>query len=186
MSSNSSLDDLNNHVLIGDCSNNVKSLLVDTDHLYRHLTEVNGRDTRVRVHEINQEHGEYNASYQGGYIEGQLEFQESLLASSFALKISLVSAGADKRVSGIAGPGVAAKRLHPNLLYLTRFDGTKRQRELEARAPMWKIDLEITGKQRIKLLCFAFNNCHCQMGLFTGGQSLSLSQSTDSRFVSSR
>lgn len=87
--------------------------------------------------------------YQGGYIEGQLEFQESLLASSFALKISLVSAGADKRVSGIAGPGVAAKRLHPNLLYLTRFDGTKRQRELEARAPMWKIDLEITGEDRL-------------------------------------
>ena len=87
----------------------------------------------------------YNVCVQGGYIEGQLEFQESLLASSFALKISLVSAGADKRVSGIAGPGVAAKRLHPNLLYLTRFDGTKRQRELEARAPMWKIDLEITG-----------------------------------------
>ena len=87
---------------------------------------------------------------QGGYIEGQLEFQESLLASSFALKISLVSAGADKRVSGIAGPGVAAKRLHPNLLYLTRFDGTKSQRELEARAPMWKIDLEITGEKRYK------------------------------------
>ena len=52
MSSNSSLDDLNNHVLIGDCSNNIKSLVVDTDHLYRHLTEVNGRDTRVRDQEI--------------------------------------------------------------------------------------------------------------------------------------
>ena len=48
MSSNSSLDDLNNHVLVGDCSNNIKSLLIDSDHLYRHLTEVNGRDTRVR------------------------------------------------------------------------------------------------------------------------------------------
>lgn len=96
-----------------------------------------------------------NVCGQGGYIEGQLEFQESLLASSFALKISLVSAGADKRVSGIAGPGVAAKRLHPNLLYLTRFDGTKRQRELEARAPMWKIDLEITGED--ESVCFGFS-----------------------------
>merc|ERR1719225_1473249 len=126
MSSNTSQDDLNNHVLVGDAASHIKHLTLDSDHLYRHLTEVNGRDTR------------------GGYIEGHLEFQESLLASSFALKISLVSAGADKRISGMAGPGVANKRLHPNLLYLTRFDGTKRQRELEARAPMWKIDLEIT------------------------------------------
>ena len=47
MSSNSSLDDLNNHVLIGDCGNYIKSLSIDSDHLYRHLTEVNGRDTRV-------------------------------------------------------------------------------------------------------------------------------------------
>ena len=29
--------------------------------------------------------------------------------------------------------------------FFSRFDGTKRQRELEARAPMWKIDLEIIG-----------------------------------------
>ena len=121
MSSNTSQDDLNNHVLVGDAASHIKHLTLDTDHLYRHLTEVNGRDTR------------------GGYIEGVLEFQECLLASSLALKISLVSAssGGDKRGSG-------HKRLHPNLLYMTRFDGTKRQRELEARAPMWKIDLEIT------------------------------------------
>ena len=162
--------------------------MIDTDHLYRHLTEVNGRDTRVRDHIKNYVIRlglKCLSPYQGGYIEGQLEFQESLLASSFALKISLVSAGADKRVSGIAGPGVAAKRLHPNLLYLTRFDGTKRQRELEARAPMWKIDLEITGEQRNKFV-FLFNNFVFQMGLSTGGLSLSRSQSTDNRFVSSR
>ena len=127
----------------------------------------------------------YNVCVQGGYIEGQLEFQESLLASSFALKISLVSAGADKRVSGIAGAGVAAKRLHPNLLYLTRFDGTKRQRELEARAPMWKIDLEITGMVTV---CYVWmsvlNDFSCQMEWYTGGQSPSPSPSTGSRFVS--
>ena len=69
-----------------------------------------------------------------------LEFQESLLMleSSFALKISLVSAGGDKRTIN------SNKRLHPNLLYMTRFDGIKRHREWEARAPMWRIDLEIT------------------------------------------
>jgi len=126
MSTNSSIDDLNNHVLIGDCNSYIKHLTLDTDHLYRHLTEVNGRDTR------------------GGYIEGVLEFQDYLLVSSFALKISLVSAGGslDKRLSVVVN-GSANKRIHPNLLYMTRFDGAKRQRELEARAPMWKIDLEI-------------------------------------------
>jgi len=50
-----------------------KLLEVDTDHLYRHLTEVNGKDTR------------------GGYIEGKLEFDPELLHSPFGLKITLVS-----------------------------------------------------------------------------------------------
>ena len=78
-----------------------KTLNIDSDHLYRHLTEVNGRDTR------------------GGYIEGMIEFQEQLLLSSFALKISLVSAGgADKRFSNVVN--TTSKRLHPNLLYMTR------------------------------------------------------------------
>ena len=102
MSTNSSIDrDLSSHVLIGDCANYIKTLNIDTDHLYRHLTEVNGRDTR------------------GGYIEGMLEFQESILNSSFALKISLVSAGGgDKRYSTVVT--TSSKRLHPNLLYMTR------------------------------------------------------------------
>eukprot|EP00092_Neocalanus_flemingeri_P022305 GFUD01024187.1.p1 GENE.GFUD01024187.1~~GFUD01024187.1.p1 ORF type:complete len:836 (+),score=195.53 GFUD01024187.1:63-2570(+) len=93
----------------------LKHLNVDPDHLFRHLTEVNGKDTR------------------GGYIEGQLEFADKLLQNSFGLKISLIG---DKRSS-------TNKRVHPNLLYMTRFEGKARQRELEARAPMWKIDLEI-------------------------------------------
>ena len=102
MSTNSSVDcDLSSHVLVGDCSNYIKTLTIDSDHLYRHLTEVNGRDTR------------------GGYIEGMIEFQEQLLSSSFALKISLVSAGgADKRFSNVVN--TTSKRLHPNLLYMTR------------------------------------------------------------------
>jgi hypothetical protein len=95
----------------------LKELTVDTDHLFRHLTEVNGKDTR------------------GGYIEGQLEFHDDLLLSSFGLKISLVGDGR----SG------TKKRVHPNLLYMTRFEGKSRHRELEARAPMWRIDLEIKG-----------------------------------------
>jgi len=100
-----------------DLSHCLKELSVDPDHLFRHLTEVNGKDTR------------------GGYIEGQLEFQDDLLVSSFGLKICLVS---DRRCG-------TSKRVHPNLLYMTRFDGKSRQRELEARAPMWRIDLEIKG-----------------------------------------
>lgn len=97
----------------------LKELTVDPDHLFRHLTEVNGKDTR------------------GGYIEGQLEFQDDLLQSSFGVKISLVG---DRR-SG------TNKRVHPNLLYMTRFEGKARHRELEARAPLWRIDLEIKGGQ---------------------------------------
>lgn len=93
----------------------VNKLNLDPDHLFRHLTEVNGKDTR------------------GGYIEGQLEFHDELLNSTFGLKISLVG---DQR-SG------TNKRVHPNLLYMTRFEGKSRKRELEARAPMWRIDLEI-------------------------------------------
>lgn len=95
----------------------LKQLNVDPDHLFRHLTEVNGKDTR------------------GGYIEGQLEFQDDLLESSFGLKISLIG-------DGRSGTN---RRVHPNLLYMTRFEGKTRQRELEARAPMWRIDLEIKG-----------------------------------------
>ena len=78
MCTNSSVDrDLSSHVLVGD---SIKTLSIFSDHLYRHLTEVNGRDTRK------------------GYMNGILGFQEQLLISSFALKISLVSAcGADKR-----------------------------------------------------------------------------------------
>ena len=78
MCTNSSVDrDLSSHVLVGD---SIKTLSIFSDHLYRHLTEVNGRDTRK------------------GYMNGILWFQEQLLISSFALKISLVSAcGADKR-----------------------------------------------------------------------------------------
>ena len=49
MSSNSSVDDLSNHVLVGDGNSFIKKLQVDSDHLYRHLTEVNGKDTRVRL-----------------------------------------------------------------------------------------------------------------------------------------
>ena len=99
MYTNSSVDrDLSSHVLVGD---SIKTLSIFSDHLYRHLTEVNGRDTR------------------GGYIEGMIEFQEQLLLSSFALKISLVSAGgADKRFSNVVN--TTSKRLHPNLLYMTR------------------------------------------------------------------
>lgn len=70
-----------------------------------------------------------------------MEFQDAQIytESSFALKISLVSAGADKRILQ------SSKRLHPNLLYMTRFDGNKRNREAEAATPMWRIDLEITN-----------------------------------------
>ena len=62
------------------------------------------------------------------------------LQKSFALKISLVSAG-ERRLAGVE----CCSRVHPNLLYMTRFEGAKRHRELESRAPMWRIDLEISG-----------------------------------------
>ena len=82
MRTNSSVDrDQSSQVQFSsDYSNYIKTLHIDSDHLYRYLTEVNGRDTRK------------------GYMNGILGFQEQLLISSFALKISLVSAcGADKR-----------------------------------------------------------------------------------------
>ena len=46
MSTNSS-EDLNTQVLIGECSSVLKQVQIDSDHLFRHLTEVNGKDTRV-------------------------------------------------------------------------------------------------------------------------------------------
>ena len=46
MSTNSS-EDLNNQVLIGECSSVLRQVNIEADHLYRHLTEVNGKDTRV-------------------------------------------------------------------------------------------------------------------------------------------
>lgn len=92
-------------------------LELDTDHLYRHLTEVNGKDTR------------------GGYIEGKLEFAAHLLESPFGLKITLVS--------DVNSKTVTSGRVHPNLLYMTRFEGGKRKRDLEAATPLWRIELEI-------------------------------------------
>ena len=68
-----------------------KLLEVDTDHLYRHLTEVNGKDTRVSWLVNNQESHQFSSS-QGGYIEGKLEFDPQLLQSPFGLKITLVRA----------------------------------------------------------------------------------------------
>ena len=50
-----------------------KTLNIDSDHLYRHLTEVNGRDTR------------------GGYIKVMLEFQEQGLMYYFVLLDATVS-----------------------------------------------------------------------------------------------
>lgn len=46
MSTNSS-EDLNNQVLIGECSSVLRQVNIEADHLFRHLTEVNGKDTRV-------------------------------------------------------------------------------------------------------------------------------------------
>ena len=48
MSTNSS-EDLNTQVLIGECSSVLRQVQIDSDHLFRHLTEVNGKDTRVSV-----------------------------------------------------------------------------------------------------------------------------------------
>ena len=64
-----------------------KLLEVDTDHLYRHLTEVNGKDTRVSENPKNKS---FTSFPQGGYIEGKLEFDPQLLQSPFGLKITLV------------------------------------------------------------------------------------------------
>ena len=56
-----------------------------------HLTEVNGKDTRVSWLANNQESHQFSSS-QGGYIEGKLEFDPQLLQSPFGLKITLVRA----------------------------------------------------------------------------------------------
>ena len=48
MSTNSS-EDLNTQVLIGECSSVLRQVQIDSDHLFRHLTEVNGKDTRVSI-----------------------------------------------------------------------------------------------------------------------------------------
>ena len=70
MYTNSSVDrDLSSHVLVGD---SIKTLSIFSDHLYRHLTEVNGRDTR------------------GGYIKVMLEFQEQGLMYYFVLLDAIV------------------------------------------------------------------------------------------------
>ena len=78
MSTNSS-EDLNQQVLIGECSSVLRQVNIESDHLFRHLTEVNGKDTRVsrRIDSVDSFH--LTMILQGGYIEGQLEFQEALL-----------------------------------------------------------------------------------------------------------
>ena len=48
MSTNSS-EDLNQQVLIGEYSSVLRQVQIDSDHLFRHLTEVNGKDTRVSL-----------------------------------------------------------------------------------------------------------------------------------------
>ena len=52
MSTNSS-EDLNNQVLIGECSSVLRQVSIEADHLFRHLTEVNGKDTRVSDEGLN-------------------------------------------------------------------------------------------------------------------------------------
>ena len=97
------------------------ALAVEQDHLFRHLTEVNGTDTR------------------GGYIEGSVQFSDILLMSSVAVKVSLVGAAERQQAGG--------RRGHPNLLYMTRMEGGKRVREKESAAPMWRIELEISDSK---------------------------------------
>ena len=57
MSTNSS-EDLNQQVLIGECSSVLRQVNIESDHLFRHLTEVNGKDTRVsrRSDSVNSFH----------------------------------------------------------------------------------------------------------------------------------
>ena len=82
MSTNSS-EDLNNQVLIGECSSVLRQVNIEADHLFRHLTEVNGKDTRVSDEGLilwsEDQCSVLLIIVQGGYIEGQLEFQDALL-----------------------------------------------------------------------------------------------------------
>ena len=47
MSTNSSEDLNHQQVLVGESSSVLRQVQIDSDHLFRHLTEVNGKDTRV-------------------------------------------------------------------------------------------------------------------------------------------
>jgi len=108
-----------------------------SDHLFRHLTEVNQNDTR------------------GGYLEGKLWFSEEICKSAFALKIALISSEirATNEINESHLPlRIDEKqfyRIHPNLLYMTRFDskenGKPKRLKHEESSPMWKVDLKIEG-----------------------------------------
>ena len=61
MSTNSS-EDLNQQVLIGEYSSVLRQVQIDSDHLFRHLTEVNGKDTRVSLRMDSVYHYHYKYS----------------------------------------------------------------------------------------------------------------------------
>ena len=83
MRTNSSVDrDQSSQVQFSsDYSNYIKTLHIDSDHLYRYLTEVNGRDTRR------------------GYIKVMLEFQEQVLMYYFVLLDATVYWWTESRVA---------------------------------------------------------------------------------------
>ena len=63
MSTNSSEDLNHQQVLVGESSSVLRQVQIDSDHLFRHLTEVNGKDTRVsrRIDSVNI--GQYHYKY---------------------------------------------------------------------------------------------------------------------------
>ena len=91
---------------------------LSTDHLYRRISEITEK------------------TY-GGYITGKVVIDPNLLREGVFLNISLVS---DEKA-------LVDYRIHPNLLYMTRFESNIREKALESKSPMGQLELYIEKDQ---------------------------------------
>lgn len=85
------------------------------------------------------------------YLDGELWFSSELKSRQLDFKITLVATDSLRTYKNLSDGNIANLRIHPNLLYITRYEDAKkaggdfprRLYDQESRIPLWRVELKI-------------------------------------------
>ena len=87
------------------------------------------------------------------HLAGEIWFSKELTSRQLDFKITLVATDSLRSYKNLSDGNIANLRIHPNLLYITRYDDIRKSGDLhprklfnqESRIPMWRVELRIVN-----------------------------------------